>query len=320
MPAKKLSDRSGPVASVLPVLDFSHTVERPLKNTLKPFLLIRVVVICMVCVATVCSLPQQAMSQTPANEKTPPIRHSTFVPKGLKLTFNDEFEGEPLNLEKWNYRQLGERDGALLVKETVKLDGKGNLVLAADSAEGRIRCSMISTEKSFLQKFGYFEARIQFQRQKGLHGAFWLQSPTFGKVKDDLTASGVEIDIVEFFGAGKPGNISANLHWNGYGKDQQCLSGKADAVVARVKRNGAPREVKAPDMCDAFHIYAMEWTEKGYRFAIDGIEFFKTSKAISLRDQYVVLSLLSSSWERKDLDVTKLPDSMTIDYVRVYAK
>jgi len=34
-----------------------------------------------------------------------------------------------------------------------------------------------------------------------VHGGFWLQSPTFGKVFDDLTVSGVEIDIVEWPGA-----------------------------------------------------------------------------------------------------------------------
>ena len=249
----------------------------------------------------------------------PAVRHSAFVPKGYKLTFNDEFDGGELDLEKWNYRQLGERDGTLLVEETVKLDGKGSLLLGLDQKDGRLRSSMISTEKSFLQKYGYFESRIKFQRGQGAHGAFWLQSPTFGQVLDDLAASGVEIDIVEFFGAERSdGGTAANLHWNGYGENKRSLNGKADVVNA-LKRFAAPGRPR-PELCDTFHVFALEWTAQGYRFLIDGVEFFRTAEAVSGRDEYVILSLLSSAWERDRLNLNTLPQAMTVDYVRVYAK
>lgn len=260
-------------------------------------------------------------AEKPSSRKPPAVKHSRFVPKGYTLTFHDEFDGRELDLEKWNYRQLGERDGTVLVEETVSLDGRGNLLLAVDGkgADGVLRCSMVSTEKSFLQRYGYFESRIRFQRPQGLHGGFWLQSPTYGKVRDDLAASGVEIDIVEFFGAGRTdGGTSAALHWNGYAADHRTVSAKAPVAqgLARFAVPGRPK----PELCDAFHVFGMEWVKEGYRFHVDGAEFYRTAEAVSHRDEYVILSLLSSAGERTRLDWNTLPATMAVDYVRVYAR
>jgi beta-glucanase (GH16 family) len=232
------------------------------------------------------------------------------VPKGYKLTFQDEFDARQLDLTKWDYRLLGERDGTLLSQEAVALDGKGNLLLGTFEKDGRLLCSMISTQKSFLQKYGYFESRIKFQSHQGVHGAFWLQSPTFGKVLDDLTASGAEIDIVEFFGAGRSdGGLQAAIHWNGYGKDLKTVK-KAAFEAASASR---------PETSEDFHVFAVDWTNQGYRLLVDGVEFYRTNEGLSHHEEYVVLSLLSSSWERGRLKTADLPAIMTVDYVRVYA-
>jgi hypothetical protein len=44
-----------------------------------------------------------------------------------------------------------------------------------------------------------------------------------------------------------------------------------------------------------------------------------TRKGVSHQPAYLVLGLLTSHWEVEWLDRTKLPDSMTVDYVRIYA-
>ena len=46
-----------------------------------------------------------------------------------RLVWADEFNGTTLDRKKWDYRQLGKRRDAINVKETVRLDGKGHLVL-----------------------------------------------------------------------------------------------------------------------------------------------------------------------------------------------
>src|SRR5262245_33098010 len=62
-----------------------------------------------------------------AQEKTP--EQSTYVTKGYRLVWSDEFNGKTLDTKKWQYRQLGKRDNAVIAKEAVILDGKGFLQL-----------------------------------------------------------------------------------------------------------------------------------------------------------------------------------------------
>ena len=123
-----------------------------------------------------------------AQRKEP--HRSAHVPKGYRLVWHDEFSGPKLDMKKWAYRELGKREHAVVTKEAVKLDGKGSLHLTTFEKNGTLYTGMIGTQGLFQQKYGYFEARIRFQRLQGHHGAFWLQSPTYGKVLNDPGRSG----------------------------------------------------------------------------------------------------------------------------------
>jgi beta-glucanase (GH16 family) len=252
-----------------------------------------------------------------AQEKPP--TNSPHVPAGYRLVWNDEFNGTSLDLKKWQYRYLGKRESAVIAKEAVTLDSKGLLHLRTFKKDDVIHTGMIGTQGVFQQKYSYFEARIRFERLQGHHGAFWLQSPTYGKVLDDPGKSGAEIDIIEFFGAGRKDRGAAiNIYWNPY-KPKALRAGPTvldlDPVLGKPTTGVRP----ARELCDDFHIYALRWTAKEYVFFIDGKEMYRTSEGLSHQPQYIVLSLLCSDWERKQLDDAKLPDAMTIDYVRIYA-
>jgi beta-glucanase (GH16 family) len=206
-----------------------------------------------------------------------------------------------------------------VAKEAVRLDGKGHLVLTTSEDGDEIQVGMVGTQGKFECKYGFFESRIKFQKLQGHHGAFWLQSPTYGKVPDDPGQSGAEIDIVEFYGTGRPdGGVQTSVHWNPYPKTSKSTTAVDLAPILGVKRTG--KTAKAKEISDDFHVFALEWTEKEYRFFIDGLEVFRTSEGLSHRSEYIVLSLISSDWEVARLDRKKLPDSMMVDYVHVYAK
>jgi beta-glucanase (GH16 family) len=256
-------------------------------------------------------------SSRPASAQPKP---SDFVPQGYRLAWNDEFDGDRLDLAKWQYRLLGKRGAAVLVKESVTLDGKGFLRLTTFKKDDTIHIGMIGTEGKFLQKYGYFESRIKFESMQGHHGSFWLQSPTYGKYLDDPGKSGAEIDIIEFFGSGRKDRGAAiNVYWNPY-KPKAVRAGpekvELDAVLGKVD----PAVKPAKELSDDFHIYALLWTSKEYVFFIDGKEVYRTSEGLSHQPQYMVLSLLCSEWERKRLDDSRLPEAMVVDYVRVYAE
>ncbi len=230
-----------------------------------------------------------------------------------KLVWNDEFTGDKLDTSKWMYRRKDGMHGKSRIREHCSvLDGKGHAILTTqlipdDSKVGyEIEAGMIATQGLHAWKYGLFEARIRFEKWSGHHGAFWLQSKEYGKVTDDFEASGTEIDIIEYFGNKK---LSQNLHWNAYkSKDKKAVgSGNLDHPVL--------------DTVDSeFHVYSLLWTPKWNIFYIDGEETWRTNKAISKHDEYIILSLLASKWESKKIKPENFPDSMEVDWVRVFQK
>jgi beta-glucanase (GH16 family) len=65
-------------------------------------------------------------------------------------------------------------------------------------------------------------------------------------------------------------------------------------------------------------VFSVEWTPTAYIFRVDGVETYRQTKNISGAPEYLVLSLLSSDWELPDLDTSKLPVDMKVDWVRVW--
>ena len=75
---------------------------------------------------------------------------------------------------------------------------------------------------------------------------------------------------------------------------------------------------KVPEWNEDFHVYGLVWTAEAYVFLVDGRETFRTSEGVSHQPAYAVLSLFTADWEVGRLDRAALPDSMIVDYVRVY--
>ena len=217
------------------------------------------------------------------------------------LVWADEFDGDTLDLKKWGYRNLGPRRLAVNVKDCVSLDGKGNLLLTTRRNGDRIETAMIGTAGRFEPTYGYFECRVEFQDQPGQWSAFWLQSPTIGKVGDPRV-NGTEIDIFEYL-VRYPTKMHHNLHWDGYGE---------------AHKNEGMRPV-IEDLADGFHTIGLLWTPDEYVFYVDGKETWRTKTAVSRRSQYIILSMEVDKWGGS-IDDARLPDAVRFDYVRVYQK
>jgi beta-glucanase (GH16 family) len=219
-----------------------------------------------------------------------------------KLVWSDEFDGEQLDTAKWDYRGLGKRRKAVNTKDSVRLDGQGHLVMTTSKVGEEYHTAMLGTNGKFETIFGYFECRVKFQKQQGHWSAFWLQTPTMGKVIGDPKTSGTEIDIIEYL-AREGDLMQMNLHWDGYGKDH--------------KHEG--KKHKEPALAEGWHVIGLEWTPEEYRFFLDGKEVWKTATAVSHAKEFIILSMEVDKWGG---DITKatLPDSCEFDYVRVYKK
>ena len=238
-------------------------------------------------------------------------------PPGYRLVWADEFDGQQLDSAKWGFPSYKEREGALVNTPGTTVVKGGQLQLHTLQKEGRLHCAILDTKSSRRFQYGYFEARIQFQHLQGHHGCFWLQSPTIRKGDNDPAGAGTEINVMEWFGAGRrQGWAGMNVYYYSGGHVVRS------PAVPQFQLMGGPDDAEPQrplaDLSTDFHVYALHWTAESLRFYCDGTQIMEETKAISHTPEFLVMSLLSSDWERARLDATRLPDPMCIDYVRVY--
>jgi beta-glucanase (GH16 family) len=223
-------------------------------------------------------------------------------PPGYRLVWSDEFDGQSLDLRKWDYRDLGPRRDGVNVKDCVTLDGRGHLVLTTKRVGREYHTAMIGTEGRFETCYGYFECRVTMQTERGHWSAFWLQSPTMGRHVGRPQESGTEIDIFEYL-VSRGDRVQHTLHWDGYGKDHKSAEKIADV----------------PGLSEGWHTLGLLWSPQEYVFSIDGSETWRTAEAVSHRAEYLILSLEVGKWAG-DIAQAHLPDRFLVDYVRVYQR
>ena len=241
----------------------------------------------------------------PAKEnpiEKPKTKVSDFIDR-YKLIWSDDFEGTVLDTKKWKYRAEGSVRGfATVSRETISLDGKGNLVIQTSKKDGKYYVGQVTTDGIFAQKFGYFECRAQVNKYLGTHSAFWLQTNTMGIENNDPRNNGTEIDIFEYHR--KTSNqVHHNLHWNGYGV------GHKNVGVA----------LSSPGIDTGYHTFGLLWTDKEYIFFVDGVETWRTSEALSHIAEYIILSTELTGFGGNHLH-ENYPDSILFDYVKAYVE
>ena len=228
------------------------------------------------------------------------LKVSDFI-HDYSLIWEDNFDGSVINMDKWKYRAEGTVRGfATVSKETIALDGNGNLVIQTRKVGDTYQVGQLTTDGLFAQKFGYFECRAQMQKYMGTHSAFWLQSNTMGIENNNPTVNGTEIDIFEYHR--KTSNqIHHNLHWNGYGSAHKQVGSS----------------LTIPFIGTDFHTFGLLWTEKEYIFFVDGVETWRTTQAVSHIPEYIILSTELTGFGGDHLH-NNYPDGIIYDYVKVY--
>jgi beta-glucanase (GH16 family) len=249
---------------------------------------------------------------------TDPGMHSEpLSPDSWRVAFEDQFAGLAMDGNKWAYRQLG-----LLNPGRTKAESSADAVRVENGAlklgmlenparPGYYLNGHISTETSFTFTYGVAAARVKFQRPRGMHGAFWMQAPTFGAVPGDAKQSGSEIDAAEYFGSTYPDGGLASFT---YYRDKDGNSDKTGGLQTDATDALEPGDA----WWRKYHVFSVEWTPDAYVVRIDGRETFRQTENISGMPEYLVLSLLSSDWELPDLDTSQIPTDMKVDWVRVY--
>src|SRR5215831_11473547 len=145
--------------------------------------------------AALLSHVHDCQGQRPAQNPMTPTR---FTPAdlGYELVWEDDFNGNILDTNKWEVRGVGPRALGFVSPEAVKVEN-GYLKLSASKKDGRILLGAVGTQNHFMTRYGFFECRAQLQKSPGIWGAFWIQSPDIAK-GEEPAKFGAEIDIMEF--------------------------------------------------------------------------------------------------------------------------
>ncbi|MBW4329920.1 glycoside hydrolase family 16 protein [Stakelama sp. CBK3Z-3] len=183
---------------------------------------------------------------------------------------------------------------------------KGSLTLVAqrnplpsDTKGGSLpyMSGLITTEKSFAMRYGYFEARIAMPTGKGLWPAFWLLPPFR---PGQSVQPQQEIDVVENIGARD--EIHATVHTDEGGK--KVPNGEKIAVS----------DVTRP------HDYGVMVKPDRITWYIDGKAIRQAPNRDFDQPAYMLLDLaVGGKWPGAPDDKTHFPARMKIEWVRAYA-
>lgn len=188
----------------------------------------------------------------------------------------------------------------------------GHLVIEA-KAENYLGSSYTSarllTQNKWAWTYGRMEARIKVPRTQGIWPAFWM-------LGTNITGAGAvgwptcgEIDIMEHIGR-EPKKVYGTVHGPGY-SGGGGVGGSYTFV---------------PDVADDFRVFAVEWTTNQIKWFVDGIQYF-TVTPVSIggntwvfdHNHFLLLNVaVGGGWPGSPDETTLLPQSMLVDYVRVY--
>ncbi|GAA1928631.1 glycoside hydrolase family 16 protein [Nocardioides hwasunensis] len=242
-------------------------------------------------------------------------------------TFTDEFSGSTLN-PVWSMRgqdyeaqskrvcSKGSPDAVKVGGGTVRLSvikdksRKGKCKAASRKKSKKISYRLnghIGTAQGFSFRYGVAAARIKMQKSRGQHASFWSQPVG----ENQPGSAGHEIDIIEYFGDKHPqGGLTSFIHWY---KGKRLIK-----TGSWIKNSESFLKNKKDGWSKNYHVFSVKWTPKSITTYIDGKETWRTSARVSKAQQYLILSMLASDYEALEMPDKKLPQSMNVDWVRVW--
>ena len=244
-----------------------------------------------------------------------------------EMLWSDEFDGEDLDLSKWN--RLSWRPGwvnnelqAYTERDTNIFLESGFLVLQglidpgfsgtdyngndynADYTSGRV-----NTDGKFSTTYGRFDIRAKLPKGKGSWPAIWMLGESINSIGWPDCG---EIDIMEHVGYDE-GMIHGSIHTEEYNH------------MYNTQRSGSKY---IENVTSTFHVYSLEWSPFYLRYLIDDEPFFfvyNDSKGDNSKwpfddPHYIILNLaIGGDWGGvQGISTSDFPMRMMVDYVRVF--
>ncbi len=231
------------------------------------------------------------------------------------LIWEDAFDGTEINTKIWNVLDDNSGGGNAELQyytsrpENVYIEN-GCLVLKAlkeNYEDKKFTSGKVTTRYHSDWRYGRIEASIKLPEGQGIWPAFWMMPSE--SVYGEWPKSG-EIDIMELIGQ-DPSTVYGTLHFGPPYNYTNGLYGLASGKFS-----------------DGFFKFSIDWTPDSIRWMVNDEVYSK--KTVADMDEafqwnafqerfYVILNLaVGGNWPGPPNAETVFPQTMTIDYVRVY--
>ena len=242
-----------------------------------------------------------------ASAQTPVLGRSALT---WSLVWSDEFDSAGIDASNWTYDIGGNGWGNSELEyytdrsENATIRNGELLIIARSESYGgnSYTSARLKTQNLRTFTYGRVEARIKLPAAQGLWPAFWLLGNDIARVGWPMCG---EIDVMEhinrvpFFNGGS--------HWGNNGR--QISQGTTES-------------------CDVtqYHIYSIEWDAGTIVWLIDGVQYLTESIADTSNGIgefhlpfFIILNMaVGGGWPGSPDSTTPFPDTMFVDYVRVY--
>lgn len=243
---------------------------------------------------------------------------------GWQLVWHDEFNGQSIDLSKWEHEVNAQGGGNNeLQYYTARPENSfvrdGTLVIRAlqenyTGPEGtrQYTSARMRTRNKGDWKYGRFDIRAKLPRGQGMWPAIWMLPTDW--VYGGWAASG-EIDIMELLGQDTK-TVYGTLHYGG-------------AWPANV-HTGTSFKLAQGDFSAEFHTFRLEWEPNEFRWYVDD-KLYQTQTKWHTQGQaypapfdqrfHLLLNVaVGGNWPGNPDTTTIFPQTMMVDYVRVYRR
>lgn len=237
---------------------------------------------------------------------------------GYTLVWNDEFDGQYINPNKWSWEVNGDGGGnnelqfytALPTNSYIE---NGKLIIKAihENYQNREYTSArLRTKDKGDWLYGRIEVSAKVPTGIGTWPAIWMLSTDWSY--GGWPASG-EIDIMEHVGY-DPNVIHGSIHTQAY-----------NHTIGTQKS----KQLQIPTATTQFHLYAIEWFADHIDFYIDSYKYFTFNNEnkgwqywpFDKRFHLILNLAVGGNWGGvQGVDANAFPAQMEVEYVRVYKK
>lgn len=236
---------------------------------------------------------------------------------GMNLVWSDEFNGNELSKDFWNY-EIGNGAGGWGNNELEYYTNSpknvfvsnGNLIIEArkETISGfNYTSARLTTQNKKTFQYGRVDIRAKLPEGKGIWPALWMLGSNINTIS--WPACG-EIDIMELLGH-EPYKVYSTMHYGVTGNQ----GSKGDSYM-----------LPSGSFKDEFHVFSMVWEENLIKvFVDDNLELtFKKSDAGGLNYPFnapfffIFNVAVGGNWPGSPNDKTTFPQRMIVDYIRVF--